>query len=59
MDKLRNMEVFLSVIDNGSFSAAGRSLDMSTVMVSKHIAELEQRIGARLRHQQRLAFRLK
>jgi DNA-binding transcriptional LysR family regulator len=48
MDKLRNMEVFLSVIDNGSFSAAGRSLDMSTVMVSKHIAELEQRIGTRL-----------
>lgn len=48
MDKLRSMEVFLGVIDHGSFSAAARSLDMSTVMVSKHIAELEQKIGARL-----------
>jgi DNA-binding transcriptional LysR family regulator len=42
MDKFRNMEVFLRVIDNGSFSAAARSLDMSTV---KHIAELEQRLA--------------
>jgi len=48
MDKLRSMEVFVSVVDAGSFTAAAQTLDMSTVMVSKHIGELEKRIGARL-----------
>jgi DNA-binding transcriptional LysR family regulator len=48
MDKLRSMEVFVRVVDAGSFSGAARSLDISTVMVSKHIAELEVRLGARL-----------
>ena len=48
MDRLRSMEAFVAVVDGGSFTAAGRALDMSTVMVSKHIAELERRIGARL-----------
>ncbi|MFM9434846.1 DNA-binding transcriptional LysR family regulator [Janthinobacterium sp. CG_23.3] len=48
MDKLRGMEVFVGVVDAGSFTAVGRALDMSTVMVSKHIAALEQQLGARL-----------
>ena len=48
MDKLRNMEVFVSVVDAGSFTAAARAFDISTVMVGKHIAALEQRLGARL-----------
>ncbi|XLZ70892.1 LysR family transcriptional regulator [Massilia sp. SR12] len=50
MDKMRSMEVFVRVVDAGSFSAAARTLDMSTVMVSKHIAALEQLVGARLLH---------
>jgi len=50
MDKMRSMEVFVRVVDAGSFSAAARTLDMSTVMVSKHIAALEQLLGARLLH---------
>ncbi|WP_374582412.1 LysR substrate-binding domain-containing protein [Pseudoduganella sp.] len=50
MDKMRSMEVFVRVVDAGSFSAAARALDMSTVMVSKHIAALEQLVGARLLH---------
>jgi DNA-binding transcriptional LysR family regulator len=48
MDRLRSMEVFVAVIDTGGFSAAGRLLKMSNVMVGKHIAELETRMGARL-----------
>lgn len=50
MDKMRSMEVFVRVVESGSFSAAARTLDMSTVMVSKHIAALEQLVGARLLH---------
>ncbi|PRC91816.1 LysR family transcriptional regulator [Solimicrobium silvestre] len=48
MDKLRSMEVFVGVVDAGSFSAVARAFDMSTVMVGKYIADLEQRLGARL-----------
>nr|WP_314861395.1 LysR family transcriptional regulator [uncultured Undibacterium sp.] len=48
MDKLRSMEVFVSVVDAGSFTAAARTFDISTVMVGKHIADLEERLGARL-----------
>lgn len=47
---MRSMEVFVRVVDAGSFSAAARTLDMSTVMVSKHIAALENLVGARLLH---------
>lgn len=48
MDKLRSMEVFVGVVDAGSFTAVAQALEMSTVMVSKHIAHLEHRLGARL-----------
>jgi DNA-binding transcriptional LysR family regulator len=48
MDRLRSMEVFVAVVDAGSFTAAARALDLSTVMVSKHIGSLEQRLAARL-----------
>lgn len=50
MDKMRSMEVFVRVVDTGSFSGAARALDMSTVMVSKHIVALEKLVGARLLH---------
>ncbi|KAA0972082.1 LysR family transcriptional regulator [Aureimonas fodinaquatilis] len=47
-DQLRSMEVFVKVLATGSFSAAGRSLRLSQTMVTKHIAALEERIGAQL-----------
>ena len=50
MDKMRSMEVFVRVVEAGSFSAAARALDISTVMVSKHIVALETLVGARLLH---------
>ncbi|WKB55400.1 LysR family transcriptional regulator [Eleftheria terrae] len=48
MDKLRSMEVFVTVAEAGSFTAAAARLDISAVMVGKHIRELETHLGARL-----------
>ncbi len=48
MDKLLSMEIFVSVVDAGSFTAASEAYDISPVMVGKHIRFLEQKLGARL-----------
>jgi DNA-binding transcriptional LysR family regulator len=48
MDRLREMEMFVRVIDSGSFSAAARDLNMGQPAVSKLIAGLEDRLGVRL-----------
>jgi DNA-binding transcriptional LysR family regulator len=48
MDKLRSMEVFVAVVDAGSFTAAAERFDMSSVMVGKHVRHLEELLGARL-----------
>ncbi len=48
MDRLRSMEVFAAVVDAGSFAAAAKALDLSAVMVGKHIQQLEAHLGARL-----------
>jgi DNA-binding transcriptional LysR family regulator len=48
MDRLREMEMFVRVVDAGSFSAAARDLDMGQPAVSKTIASLEERLGVRL-----------
>lgn len=42
------LEIFVRVIEAGSFSAAARALDMSPSAVSKLVARLEQRLGTRL-----------
>lgn len=48
MDTLLSLNVFCTVVQQGSFSAAARRLDISPAMATKHIAHLEQRLGARL-----------
>jgi DNA-binding transcriptional LysR family regulator len=48
MDKLQAMQVFVRVAQRSSFAAAGRDLRMSPAAVTKHVAALEARIGARL-----------
>jgi len=48
MDRLTSLTVFVRVVDNGGFSAAGRKLNMSTTMVSNHVQALEERLGVRL-----------
>lgn len=47
-DKLRSMQVFVSAATAGSFAAAAEALDMSSVMVGKHVRALERQLGARL-----------
>ncbi len=48
MDRHAVMQVFLSVVDEGDFSAAARRLRMTPSAVSKIIARLEMRLGVRL-----------
>lgn len=48
MDTLTRMRTFISVVDQGGFSAAGRSLGRSKALVSKYVSELEDELGARL-----------
>ncbi|SEK62174.1 DNA-binding transcriptional regulator, LysR family [Roseateles sp. YR242] len=48
MDKLRAMEVLVSVAEKGSFTAAAEALDLSPVMVGKYIQALEAQLGGRL-----------
>ena len=48
MDQLHAMEVFVAVARLRSFSAAGRELGLTRAMVSKHVMQLEARLGARL-----------
>ena len=43
-------ELFVAVADEGSLAAAGRRLSISPAMVSKRIARLEDRLGAKLMH---------
>lgn len=48
MDQLRAMRVFVAVVDAGSFVGASQSLAMSAAAVTRLVAELEDRLGARL-----------
>lgn len=41
MDTLTSLKVFREVVERNSFSGAAKRLDMSSAMVSKHIANLE------------------
>ena len=48
MDRMTAMETFVSVVEAGSFSAAAKRLELGQPAVSKSIAQLEERLGARL-----------
>lgn len=50
MDKYQEMRVFTAVVDAASFVAAGEALDLSKAAVSRHVSQLEQRLGVRLMH---------
>jgi DNA-binding transcriptional LysR family regulator len=50
MDRFEEMRVFTAVIDTGSFVGASDALGMSKAAVSRHVAELESRLGVRLLH---------
>jgi DNA-binding transcriptional LysR family regulator len=48
MDRLHEMELFVRVVETGSFSAAARDLKLGQPAISKTIAALEERLGVRL-----------
>ena len=48
MDRFDNMRVFAKVVESGSFTGAAARLSISASMVSQHVKELEERLGARL-----------
>lgn len=50
LDRFTGMQVFARVVALGSLSAAARALGMSQTMATKHVAGLEDRLGARLLH---------
>jgi DNA-binding transcriptional LysR family regulator len=48
LDRLTSMSVFVKAADAGSFAAASSTLGLSAQMIAKHVAHLEDRLGARL-----------
>ncbi|MEH6999296.1 MAG: LysR family transcriptional regulator [Limnobacter sp.] len=50
MDKFQEMQAFVAVVDNGSFVKAAEVLNTSKAAISRHVGELEQRLGIRLLH---------
>ncbi len=50
MDKLLSMQVFVKVVEQGSFARAAERLEISTSAASRHVNELEAALGTRLLH---------
>ena len=48
MDKIREMASFVAVVDAGSFVGAADAMGLSKAAVSRHVGDLESRLGARL-----------
>ncbi len=48
MDRMTSLRVFREVVESHSFTAAAERLAISPPMVSKHVAQLEKSLGARL-----------
>jgi DNA-binding transcriptional LysR family regulator len=56
--ELRDMAIFVRVVEDGDFSAAARTLSLTPSTVSKSIARLEDQLGRRLLHRSSRAMRL-
>lgn len=50
MDRFVEMQTFCAVVDAGSFVGASDALGLSKAAVSRHVGELESRLGVRLLH---------
>jgi len=48
VDTLTSIRVFRQVVESGSFASAADRLDLSPAMVSKHVMQVEKRLGVRL-----------
>lgn len=45
MDKFNNMHVFCRIVELGTFSAVAKEMKLSTMMISKYMAQLEASLG--------------
>ena len=50
MSTLSNTQLFVRVVEEGSFSAAARSAGLTPSSVSRQVSHLERELGARLFH---------
>ena len=50
MDRFQEMASFVAVVEAGSFVGAADALGLSKAAVSRHVGDLEKRLGARLLH---------
>lgn len=50
MDKLSQMQMLVAVVEHGSFVKAADALAVSKAAVSRHLSQLEARLGVRLLH---------
>ncbi|HEY5141505.1 MAG TPA: LysR family transcriptional regulator [Methylococcales bacterium] len=48
MDKLNNMQVFCRIVELGTFAAVAREMNLSAMMISKYMAQLEESLGVAL-----------
>jgi DNA-binding transcriptional LysR family regulator len=48
MDRFHLMQLFVRIVDSGSFSAVAREMDMIQPTVSKQLTALEEKLGVRL-----------
>jgi DNA-binding transcriptional LysR family regulator len=48
LDRFEAMSMLLAVVDNGSFSAAGRALRVPVATLTRKVSDLERLVGARL-----------
>ena len=58
MITLYSIQIFIRVAREGSFSAAGRSMNLSPASIARHIASLEQSIDVPLIHRNSRTLRL-
>ena len=45
MDKLNNIQVFCRIVELGTFAAVAREMNLSAMMISKYVAQLEKSLG--------------
>lgn len=50
MDRLEAMNVFVTIVERGSLSAAAEHLDLSRTKVTRYLGELEKWMDTRLLH---------
>ncbi len=58
MDRLTSMQLFIRLVDTGSFSRTAADMKLSQPTVTKHIAAIESRLGVRLLNRNTRGMRL-